>query len=66
MLANYHRSVFVRAEPVESGRGKPRDEVRSGRVSDTPSPEERKNYGSPQWQRIVEVNGVRLLVDDNR
>jgi len=61
MISNANRSGVVRTKPGED-RHKPQDDVRSGRSCDKPDRTESKRLDLRR-QKIVEVNGVRRLVD---
>jgi hypothetical protein len=63
MIGNAHRSGFVRVEPgEEKGRPGKQDDVRSGRAAEASQKPERKDFGAPS-KKIIEQNGVLLLVD---
>jgi hypothetical protein len=62
MITNAHRSGSDRVARGED-RKKPQDDIRSGAVSDGPIKEQVMTFGLRRRQKIIEVNGVRRLVD---
>jgi hypothetical protein len=62
MITNADRSGSVRDEARKDKRQKPQDDVRSGRSSEAPSAYEEQKL-KLRRQKIVDVNGERVLVD---
>lgn len=66
MITNSDRSGRVRVklnEPNERAE-KPRDDIRSGKVSETSAAPKPKKFGDQKHRKIVSVNGQLELVED--